>query len=141
VIILVELGADADLCFYRLSRLHKSYSWPSCDSLPPIDSWRIANHPFGNGSVAKHWEEKDAVAGYRARFSEVLDSEETHPCWRGWEEADRNRLEGCGTIESLQGAGKTSTRTAVGRSLSRRYLSAPNVSAVLAMLGLSVSGL
>jgi hypothetical protein len=41
-----------------------------------------------------HWDKEEYAAGYRARFSAILDSAEAHHCWRnGWDDADTELLE------------------------------------------------
>ena len=45
-------------------------------------------------AALKHWDKEEYAAGYRARFSEIPDSESAHQCWRcGWEDADTEALE------------------------------------------------
>lgn len=45
-------------------------------------------------AALKHWDKEEYVAGYRARFSEIPDSEAAHHCWRcGWEDADTEAIE------------------------------------------------
>ncbi len=45
-------------------------------------------------AALKHWDKEEYAAGYRARFSEIPDSEAAHHCWRcGWEDADTEALE------------------------------------------------
>ena len=45
-------------------------------------------------AALKHWDKEEYAAGYRARFSEIPDSETAHHCWRcGWEDADTEALE------------------------------------------------
>ena len=40
------------------------------------------------------WDREEYAAGYRARFSDIPDSEAAHHCWRcGWEDADTEALE------------------------------------------------
>ncbi len=45
-------------------------------------------------AAVKHWDKEEYAAGYRARFSEIPDSEAAHHCWQcGWEDADTEALE------------------------------------------------
>ena len=45
-------------------------------------------------AALKHWDKEEYAAGYRARFSEIPDSETAHRCWRfRWEDADTEALE------------------------------------------------
>ncbi len=45
-------------------------------------------------AALKRWDREEYAAGYRARFSEIPDSETAHRCWRcGWEDADTEALE------------------------------------------------
>ena len=49
------------------------------------------NHP--GLAALKHWDREKYAAGYRARFSDIPDSEMAHHCWRcGWEEARVNGI-------------------------------------------------
>ena len=45
-------------------------------------------------ATLKHWDREEYAAGYRARFSDIPDTEAAHHCWRcGWEDADTEALE------------------------------------------------
>ena len=45
-------------------------------------------------AALKHWDKEEYAAGYRARFSQIPDSEAANHCWRcGWEDADTEALE------------------------------------------------
>ena len=45
-------------------------------------------------AALKHRDKEEYAAGYRARFSEIPDSEAAHHCWRcGWEDADTEAIE------------------------------------------------
>lgn len=59
-----------------------------------------------------HWDKEEYAAGYRARFSAILDSEQAIHCWRsGWEDTDTELLESAAQSNPCRGQGKTITRT------------------------------
>jgi hypothetical protein len=62
-------------------------------------------------AALKHWDREEYAPGYRARFSEIPDSD-THHCWRcGWEDADTEALESARIRKRWLKAGKTTLKT------------------------------